>query len=735
LAIDLLSAALETRVERFKPGKDNGVDGRWFCSANKEAVVQCKHWIGSGYKMLLAHLVTAELPKIHKLRPARYILVTSVPLSRANKREIRKALDPFILREDDVFGPEDLNSLLGTFTQIEQGHYKLWLSSSAVLSTLINRAILGRSGAELEQIRAEAPLYVPTADHIRASEQLQDRRALILTGEPGIGKTTLARQLGLEHAAGGWDFIVIEEDISEAENVFSDDARQFFYFDDFLGRTFLEAIRTKQDSHIVRFLSRVARDPQKRFVLTSRTNILNQGATLSDVFAEGRVLKDQYELTIGALRRIDRARILYNHIWHSKVDPGFVDELYLKKRYQTVVAHKNFNPRLASFVVDDDKLSGLTPSEYWPFVLRTFDNPRGVWQLFVDAQLDQDGRDLAYLAVLNGGKIFERNLRDAFEFLRRESKLSPGELDHDYRVAERHTAGSVLNRNIEGRFVHFTLFNPSVADFVQERFRETHMWSAYYLALRTMESLNQLQQMRAETFFGQQPFTEVIEALINREREHGFIPDDYNAALAHLALAVPEAEQSGRALISPWMSYGEIPISMDKESYLRLYVRAAGIVDDAVLLDKAELIASVAQSGWLPIDDPEFIAGLIHLLGRLGADDAESDVRHATITNWSDIAEDEAKKADVLSGYVSDDDGDDAHRELRHWTTARLAEYGVELSLSEAADISELVDVYQIIENNREVSSREDEAYNLWRDDGATARDDVADIDDLFDRS
>ena len=43
LSIDLLSAETNQRIERFKSGKDGGIDGRFFSTENKEVIVQCKH--------------------------------------------------------------------------------------------------------------------------------------------------------------------------------------------------------------------------------------------------------------------------------------------------------------------------------------------------------------------------------------------------------------------------------------------------------------------------------------------------------------------------------------------------------------------------------------------------------------------------------------------------------------------------------------------------------------------
>jgi len=95
LALRLLGAQEGVMYERFKPGRDGGIDGRYFTS-NGETIVQCKHWARSGLPALVHALRKDELPKVRNQKPKRYILVTSLPLSPTNKEQIRAIFDPYI---------------------------------------------------------------------------------------------------------------------------------------------------------------------------------------------------------------------------------------------------------------------------------------------------------------------------------------------------------------------------------------------------------------------------------------------------------------------------------------------------------------------------------------------------------------------------------------------------------------------------------------------------------------
>jgi hypothetical protein len=312
LSTDILSCHFGQHVERFKAGKDGGVDGRYYSSPNAEVIIQCKHWIKSGLTALLRRIKNEEAKKVIKINPIRYIFVTSLELSRADKIKIKNLFTPYILREDDIFGNEDLNDLLSKHPQIEQKHYKLWIKSTNVLKIILNAAIVGRSRYKLEEIVEESNRYVVTRSHQQAMDKLESIHSIIITGAPGVRKTFLADQLCQSYVAQDYEFCFIENSLNEAEEHYDEKRKQVFYFDDFLGRNFLLALNPHQDSHAINFMRRVERDRKKRFILTSRSNILNQGKRLSDLFEIKNIDRNEYELSIASLSEYDKAKILYN---------------------------------------------------------------------------------------------------------------------------------------------------------------------------------------------------------------------------------------------------------------------------------------------------------------------------------------------------------------------------------------------------------------------------------------
>lgn len=492
LSMDLLSIFFRKKIERFKPGKDSGVDGRFFSDSKQEIIVQCKHYLKSGYRLLISS-IKKEAINIKKIKPEQYIFVTSLPLSRNNKKEIKNIFYPYIKIDNNILGQEDLNDLLSSNPKVEEKHFKLWISSTTVFNRILNNAIKGRSEFEIEQIRKRTCKYVPTRSHYEALKILNKNNVLVISGEPGIGKTTLAENLCLQYVSKNYEFFDIEETLSEAENVYKRGEEQLFYFDDFLGSNYFEAIENKKDSHIMKFIERVKNDNTKKFVLTSRTNILNSGILYSSIFSTKKIQKNEFLLTIEKLNDLEKAKILYNHIWFSHLNEDFISEIYKDKRYRDIIKHKNFNPRLIEFITDVDRLT-VHSSEYWDYIKRTLDNPRDIWNDCFKNQNNAFVRNIVILTVLNGGQISEDELRNSYyEIIEIENINNISHTENDFESIAQLATKSFLNRHKNSDDENYSLFNPSITDFVLNEYnKNVKKLTDIYKSLNSVKSLETL---------------------------------------------------------------------------------------------------------------------------------------------------------------------------------------------------------------------------------------------------
>jgi hypothetical protein len=140
LVRDLLQAEWGIALEAFKTGRDSGIDLRHIPAGDGGTIIQCKHFLRSGYAKLLAELRDREKPKIERLQPKRYIVATSVGLTPLNKDAIVEALHPFVQSARDVLGADDLEGLLSRHPEVLRAHFKLWLTCTEVIERVLHNA-------------------------------------------------------------------------------------------------------------------------------------------------------------------------------------------------------------------------------------------------------------------------------------------------------------------------------------------------------------------------------------------------------------------------------------------------------------------------------------------------------------------------------------------------------------------------------------------------------------------
>ena len=110
LSMDLLMKELKCNLENFEKGRDQGIDLRYSKNSENTIIVQCKHYANSKYSDL-KNSIKNELPKIKKLKPKRYILVTSMGLTPRRKEEIFKLLDNNCKQLSDIYDRNSINMM------------------------------------------------------------------------------------------------------------------------------------------------------------------------------------------------------------------------------------------------------------------------------------------------------------------------------------------------------------------------------------------------------------------------------------------------------------------------------------------------------------------------------------------------------------------------------------------------------------------------------------------------
>lgn len=466
LTRDLLQKELGITLESFKPGKDGGIDLRYAGDPDKTLIVQAKHFAGSGFVKLLYHLKNEESLKVKALKPGRYIISTSVPLSPKQKSQIQIAMSPSIKSPSDIYGREDLNNLLGKFTEIEERTFKLWFTSVAVLEKILRSRLKNFSRESLEGIQKRSKIYVYNKSFQEAVEVLESQNYCVIAGMPGIGKTILAEMLGLYFAKHEFEFIRITTSKEAFECDFENHPR-FIYYDDFLGQTSsADMLEKNEDQDLTELIAGIKRSNTSKLVLTTREYILNQARQeypKIDLLAQEEL--KPYIIDLSKYTREIKARILYNHLYFSNIDSEKIQALLSESNCLKIIDHKNYNPRIVEHMTREIAGEYSTPDEYIKKFFANLENPHQIWRHIFENQISPSARNLLIVMATLPSYISPEDLFTAHHAVTAEDKRM-------FKLALKETEGtflSIQNASI-GRYIAF--HNPSIRDFLNSYLAE-----------------------------------------------------------------------------------------------------------------------------------------------------------------------------------------------------------------------------------------------------------------------
>ncbi len=471
LCRDLMQVRLGLRLQSFTKGRDGGID-LLHASRDGDTIVQCKHYCGSKFSNLKSRLKREELPKLKKLKPKRYIVCTSLGLSPDNKKALVEVLDPFCGSTDDVYGCDDLNGLLRDFPKIETAHHKLWLTSSAVLQRILKNGAAVWNEMEEEAISHKLSLYVQTSAFDDAMEKLSKFRYCVISGNPGIGKTTLAQILVTRFLDDGYELVSAREDVREALDQLNSKKKQVIYFDDFLGRSsFGERLSKNEDEGILRLLKSASSGSNKRVILTTREYILTEAKQRYERLNTPDLDLAKCIVELAKYTRGNRAKILYNHLYFSDVPKASVASLLSEQRYRRVIDHPSFSPRIIEWMTSEMGRASAAPAKFAEEFLANLDNPSRIWQHAFESHLTAESRCLLHVLATMPQRVDLNDLEIAWNACLplSEQTTAPGETRLKYEQTLKQLDGSFISTERIDSKIAVSFHNPSVRDFVAAR--------------------------------------------------------------------------------------------------------------------------------------------------------------------------------------------------------------------------------------------------------------------------
>lgn len=472
LCCDIATKKLGIPVRMFAQGTDGGVDIR-DSSSNNEIVIQVKHHKNPSNLYLG---LEKELKNVKVLKPKKYYVMTSIPLSSEMRKKIRGLFIEYMEDEDSIIDGIDINKVLQNDLDIVKKNFKLWLYSENIYEIITNKDIY----IDSEQIQSElvnlSKLYVKTKHYDTGLKMLLDSHILVITGEPASGKTILSKMLLLYFISQGFKVRhSSSNNIDSIKKTLSMEplAKEIILLDDVLGQTALD-INTSNAANLMHFIRLISSSSNKYLIMNSRITIFNQMKHENQKF---EMLMDDHLLSINFMNIkefsiIEKAKILYNHLLGNLVPRDYIDEIVKEKKYHRIIKHKNYNPRIIQMMTKPSKINQLSPTVYYDKFLNSLDNDELIWNDEFNGFTKQDKLFVLALyseSVVNGHRVVNKNkLGEIFySFL---DAMNVTFLENDFDSCTEKLNTSIIKLVLINEAINFAFANPSFVDYFNRKF-------------------------------------------------------------------------------------------------------------------------------------------------------------------------------------------------------------------------------------------------------------------------
>lgn len=289
-----------------------------------------------------------------KTTPNHYSLLTNVNLTTKLRKTLRDEFkNLFNSKQIHLLGLDDICDFLDLHPNLRKTFPELMgiRDIEGLLASTVNSAIVQRSRATINRAIEISKVFVFTKPYLEAYKTLGTHNFVVLDGPPEMGKTSIARIIGLSQVMSKWE---VFECLGPTDffKSYKPTLNQVFIFDDAFGRTeFDPSLGRKWEKELPAILNNL--DKHHWLIITSRTHILIRALKNMDLEGKAEKFPKPSEITVLAdtLSVEEKARILYRHGKGGNLNNQHRN--LIKTNAKEIVKAKHFTPeRIRRFMVE-----------------------------------------------------------------------------------------------------------------------------------------------------------------------------------------------------------------------------------------------------------------------------------------------------------------------------------------------------------------------------------------------